>query len=206
MLERLLNTPEDPVLTIVRVVLGVVMFAHGAQKMLGWFGGYGFHGTMGFFHEQLRIPSALAFLAIIAEFFGSIGLILGLFTRVAALGIAIVMLAAIFTVHLRVGFFSNWFVIRRVKASSIICSPSRSVSSCSPEARVHSRWTTCSTSESGPERRGNRSAFSRRWCAAELIHPPASPDEKQDQDQVRVHRCRYADLYLRNHRISQIEK
>jgi putative oxidoreductase len=109
MLERLLNTPEDPVLTIVRVVLGVVMFAHGAQKTLGWFGGYGFHGTMGVFHEQLRIPSALAFLAIMAEFFGSSGLILGLFTRVAALGIAIVMLAAIFMVHLRVGFFSNWF-------------------------------------------------------------------------------------------------
>ena len=109
MLERLLNTPEDPVLTIVRVVLGIVMFAHGAQKMLGWFGGYGCHGTMGFFHEQLRIPSALAFLAIMAEFFGSIGLILGLFTRVAALGIAIVMLAAVFMVHLRVGFFSNWF-------------------------------------------------------------------------------------------------
>jgi putative oxidoreductase len=109
MLERLLNTPEDPVLTIVRVVLGVVMFAHGAQKMLGWFGGYGFRGTMGFFREQLKIPSVFAFFAIMAEFFGSIGLILGLFTRIAALGIAIVMLAAIFMVHLRVGFFSNWF-------------------------------------------------------------------------------------------------
>src|ERR1700738_4654876 len=69
MLERLLNTPEDTVLTIVRVVLGVVMFAHGAQKMLGWFGGYGFQGTIGFFHEQLKIPSVLAFLAIMAEFF-----------------------------------------------------------------------------------------------------------------------------------------
>ena len=77
--------------------------------MLGWFGGYGFRGTMGFFHEQLKIPSVFAFLAIMAEFFGSIGLILGLFTRIAALGIAIVMLAAIFMVHLRVGFFSNWF-------------------------------------------------------------------------------------------------
>jgi putative oxidoreductase len=113
MLERLLNTPEDPVLTIVRVVLGVVMFAHGAQKMLGWFGGYGFRGTMGFFREQLKIPSVFAFLAIMAEFFGSIGLILGLFTRIAALGIAIVMLAAIFMVHLRVGFFSNWFGSQR---------------------------------------------------------------------------------------------
>jgi putative oxidoreductase len=109
MLEKLLNTPEDPVLTIVRIVLGVVMFAHGAQKALGWFGGYGFRGTMGFFHEQLKIPSVLAVLAILAEFLGSICLILGLFTRVAALGIMIVMLAAIFMVHLKVGFFSNWF-------------------------------------------------------------------------------------------------
>ena len=85
------------------------MFAHGAQKMLGWFGGYGFQGTIGFFHEQLKIPSVFAFLAIMAEFLGSICQLLGLFTRVAALGIAIVMLAAIFMVHLRVGFFSNWF-------------------------------------------------------------------------------------------------
>jgi hypothetical protein len=83
MLERLLNTPEDPVLTIVRVVLGVVMFAHGAQKMLGWFGGYGFHGTIGFFHEQLKVPSVFGLLAIMAEFLGSICLLLGLFTRVA---------------------------------------------------------------------------------------------------------------------------
>ena len=85
------------------------MFAHGAQKMLGWFGGFGFRGTMGFFKEEMKIPSPLAFLAIAAEFFGSLCLLFGFLTRIAALGIAIVMFVAIFAVHLRFGFFANWF-------------------------------------------------------------------------------------------------
>ena len=109
MFTNLLNTADDPILTIVRIVLGVVMFTHGAQKMLGWFGGFGFRGTMGFFKEEMKIPSPLAFLAIAAEFFGSLCLILGFLTRIAALGIAIVMFVAIFAVHLRFGFFANWF-------------------------------------------------------------------------------------------------
>jgi putative oxidoreductase len=71
----------------VRLVLGVVFFAHGAQKLLGWFGGYGFTGTMGFFTGVLHIPAIFAFLAIIAEFFGGLGLIFGFLTRVAAFGI-----------------------------------------------------------------------------------------------------------------------
>ena len=83
------------------------MFAHGAQKMLGWFGGYGFHGTMGFF-TGMGIPAPLAFLAICAEFFGGIGLIVGLLSRVAALCIITNMLVAVATVHLHVGFFMNW--------------------------------------------------------------------------------------------------
>jgi putative oxidoreductase len=107
MLQRLINTRDDVTLAIVRLVLGGVMFAHGAQKMLGWFGGYGFTGTMGFF-ESLHIPAAFAFLAIAAEFFGGIGLLLGLLGRVAAFGITVNMLVAIFTVHLPNGFFMNW--------------------------------------------------------------------------------------------------
>ena len=109
MFTNLLNTADDPILTIVRIVLGTVMFVHGAQKMLGWFGGFGFRGTMGFFREEMKIPSPLAFLAIAAEFFGSLCLLLGFLTRIAALGIAIVMLVAIFAVHMRFGFFANWF-------------------------------------------------------------------------------------------------
>jgi len=88
-------------------MLGLVFFAHGAQKMLGWYGGPGFHGTMGHF-ESSGIPPFLAFLAIAAEFFGGIGLILGFLTRIAAFGIFCNMLVAIFMVHAHSGFFMNW--------------------------------------------------------------------------------------------------
>jgi putative oxidoreductase len=91
-----------------RLVLGVVFFAHGAQKMLGWFGGFGFSGTMGFFTGTMHIPAPLAFLAIAAEFFGGLGLILGFFTRIAAFSIAVNMAVAIATVHHAFGFFMNW--------------------------------------------------------------------------------------------------
>ena len=107
MFRKLLSTSNDTTLTVMRLVLGTVMFAHGAQKMLGWFGGYGFHGTMGFF-TGMGVPAALAFLAICAEFFGGLGLIIGLLSRVAALGIITNMLVAVATVHLHVGFFMNW--------------------------------------------------------------------------------------------------
>lgn len=107
MLHKLTATDENPATAILRVVLGVVFFAHGAQKMLGWFGGYGFSGTMGFFTSQ-HIPWIFALLAICAEFFGGIGLVLGLLTRVAAFGITVNMLVAIATVHAQNGFFMNW--------------------------------------------------------------------------------------------------
>jgi putative oxidoreductase len=107
-LRKLLATPNDLTLTVVRLVLGIVFFAHGAQKMLGWFGGYGFHGTMGFFTQQMGIPAPLAFLAICAEFFGGLGLIVGLLGRIAALGIIVNMLVAILTVHHVNGLFMNW--------------------------------------------------------------------------------------------------
>ena len=93
---------------VLRLTLGAVFFPHGAQKVLGWFGGYGFTGTMGFFTGTMHIPALFAFLAIAAEFAGSIGLILGLGTRIAALGIASTMVVAIATVHSQFGFFMNW--------------------------------------------------------------------------------------------------
>jgi putative oxidoreductase len=108
MLRKLTHTENSPAIAILRLVLGFLFFAHGAQKMLGWFGGYGFTGTMGFFTNNLHIPALFAFLAIAAEFFGGIGLILGLLTRVAAFGITVNMLVAIFTVHLQFGLFANW--------------------------------------------------------------------------------------------------
>jgi putative oxidoreductase len=100
-------TSNDVALTTLRVVLGVVFFAHGAQKMLGWFGGYGFHGTVGFF-THMGMPAPLAVLIICTEFFGGLGLLAGLLTRIAALGIFGLMIGAIFMVHLQNGFFMNW--------------------------------------------------------------------------------------------------
>lgn len=91
-----------------RLTLGIIFFAHGSQKLLGWFGGSGWSGTIQFF-EQSGIPPFLAGLLIITEFFGGIAIILGFFTRLAALGLTIAMLVAIFKVHLQNGFFLNWF-------------------------------------------------------------------------------------------------
>jgi len=93
---------------MVRIVLGVVFFAHGAQKTLGWFGGAGLQSTMRVFREQLRIPAPLALLTVAAEFLGGLGLIVGLLSRIAALGIAMIMIVALFAVHRKFGFFMNW--------------------------------------------------------------------------------------------------
>jgi putative oxidoreductase len=109
MIRKIISTSNDNAALVARLTLGVVMFPHGAQKMLGWFGGYGFSGTMGFFTEQMGIPAVFAFLAILAEFAGSLGLITGLLSRVAAFGIGSVMAVAILTAHLSNGFFMNWY-------------------------------------------------------------------------------------------------
>jgi putative oxidoreductase len=107
MFRKFLATSDDWTLTLLRLVLGVVFFAHGAQKMLGWFGGYGFSGTMAYFTHS-GIPAPLAFLAIAAEFFGGLGLVVGLLSRIAAFGIVVNMVVAVLTVHLPNGFFMNW--------------------------------------------------------------------------------------------------
>jgi putative oxidoreductase len=93
---------------VLRLTLALVMFPHGAQKALGWFGGYGFKGTMEFFRKS-GISSPLAVLAILAEFLGPLGLAVGLLTRVAAFGIAAVMVGSILSVHWQHGFFMNWY-------------------------------------------------------------------------------------------------
>lgn len=108
MIRRLYATDDSLTTAILRLTLGAVFFVHGAQKMLGWFGGFGFHGTMGFFTEIMHFPAPLALFAIAAEFFGGIGLMFGLLTRIAALGIGVNMVVAILTVHRAFGFFMNW--------------------------------------------------------------------------------------------------
>jgi len=113
MIRRLFATDDSTATAILRLVLGIVFFAHGAQKMLGWFGGLGFSGTMNFFTGAMHIPAPFAFLAIAAEFFGGLGLVVGFLTRIAAFGIGVTMLVAIVTVNSAVGFFMNWFGTQR---------------------------------------------------------------------------------------------
>jgi putative oxidoreductase len=108
MIRKLIATDNSSATTILRLALGVIFFAHGAQKMLGWFGGYGFTGTMGFFTGAMHIPAVFAFLAIAAEFFGGLGLIFGLLARVASFGIFCNMIVAVALVHGQFGFFMNW--------------------------------------------------------------------------------------------------
>jgi putative oxidoreductase len=108
MIKKLLKTNDDIAGLVLRVLLGVVMLPHGAQKLLGWFGGYGFSGTMGFFTDKMGIPVIFAFLVIITEFFGSLALITGALTRLAAFGVGCVMLVGALMVHLPHGFFMNW--------------------------------------------------------------------------------------------------
>ena len=94
---------------ILRLTLGLVMFPHGAQKLLGWFGGFGFDGTMGFFTQKMGLPWLIALLIIIGESFGSVALLAGFLTRFTAASLAVIMLGAIALVHLPNGFFMNWF-------------------------------------------------------------------------------------------------
>jgi putative oxidoreductase len=107
MFHKLVDTANDRTIAIIRVILGIVFFAHGAQKALGLFGGPGFSSTIGSF-QQMGIPAWLAVLAIAAEFLGGLGLLVGLLSRIAALGIIVNMVVAILMVHSGVGLFMNW--------------------------------------------------------------------------------------------------
>ena len=101
----LFQTNDSAAPLLARVFLGVVMFPHGAQKMLGWFGGHGFSASMENFTTGMHIPAFLAFLVIMAEFAGSLGLIVGLLSRVAAFGIGAMLTGAILMAHAGNGFF-----------------------------------------------------------------------------------------------------
>ncbi len=109
MIANLTGTHADWVVGVARIVLGIIFFAHGAQKMLGWYGGPGLASSMSTFTEHLHLPPTLAFLVIAGELLSGVGLIVGLFSRIAALVIALTMVGAIATVHFRFGLFLNWF-------------------------------------------------------------------------------------------------
>ena len=109
MLKRFFSTEDILAPLVIRVMLGVVMLPHGAQKALGMFGGGGFAATMKGMSQGMGIPSIVVLLIIASEFLGSIGLILGVATRFCAFGTFSIMTGAIFMVHLPNGFFMNWF-------------------------------------------------------------------------------------------------
>jgi putative oxidoreductase len=106
---KLLGTPNSWTIAIIRIVLGVAVFPHGAQKLLGWFGGYGFEGTMNYFTGTVGLPWIVGFLVIVLEFFGAIALIIGIGTRIVAAAYIVLALGIVFTTHIQHGFFINWF-------------------------------------------------------------------------------------------------
>src|ERR1700694_777995 len=107
-MDMLFGTFASKSLLIVRVVLGVIFLAHGAQKVFGWFGGPGLRGVIAYFKQALGVPAPLTVLAALTEFLGGVAMIVGLLVRPAAVGLIIVMLVAIATVHWKHGFFVNW--------------------------------------------------------------------------------------------------
>lgn len=104
----LFNTDDSWAGLILRIGVGTVILAHGAQKSLGWFGGHGFEGTMAFFTQTMGLPWLIAFLVIIGESLGSVALLAGFLTRITAASYIAIMLGAIATVHWPQGFFMNW--------------------------------------------------------------------------------------------------
>jgi putative oxidoreductase len=108
-MNKLFSTnPNNWAALLVRLTLGIVIFPHGAQKLLGWFNGYGFEGTMGFLTGGAHLPWILALLVILIEFFGALFLVFGFATRLAALGMLINFIGIVVTSHIHNGFFMNW--------------------------------------------------------------------------------------------------
>ena len=108
-MNKIIATNADNSLALIaRLALGLTIFPHGAQKLLGWFGGYGFTGTMGYFTTQAHLPYIIGLLFILIEFFGSLFLIFGFLSRIAAIGFIGIYIGAVATVHAANGFFMNW--------------------------------------------------------------------------------------------------
>lgn len=109
MFRNIFATRNDWTGFVLRLTLGIVLFPHGAQKLLGWFGGYGFNGTMQFFTTTAGLPWIIAFLVIVIESIGALLLVIGLGTRIVALGMLALMTGIVLTSHLQNGFFMNWY-------------------------------------------------------------------------------------------------
>jgi putative oxidoreductase len=108
MFQKIIATRRDYSSLLARLTLGLMLFPHGAQHALGWFGGYGFAGTLGWMTNTLGFPAPLAALAIVVELLAPFALVFGVGSRLAAVGLTGLMLGAIST-HASNGFFMNWF-------------------------------------------------------------------------------------------------
>lgn len=109
MLRAILKTDNSAALFFSRLALALVMFPHGAQKVLGWYGGSGYEKTIELFTTKMNFPLGLVIVFLIAEFVGSICLIAGFFTRVFAFAIGASLALCAYMNHLKNGFFMNWF-------------------------------------------------------------------------------------------------
>jgi putative oxidoreductase len=109
-MKKILSTNKNNTTALIaRLALGIVVFPHGAQKLLGWYGGYGFQGTMGFLTGDTGLPYIIALLVILIEFFGALLLITGFASRVAAFAVLVNFAGVVITTHLHNGFFMNWY-------------------------------------------------------------------------------------------------
>lgn len=109
MLNKIFQTTDNWEGLILRVTLGSVLFAHGAQKLFGWFGGPGFEASMAYLIDDTGLPWIIAFLTILLESIGSLLLILGLGTRIMAISFALLGIGIVLTTHLQYGFYMNWY-------------------------------------------------------------------------------------------------
>lgn len=109
MKEKIFKTSDSFAPLFIRLMLGLVVFPHGAQKLFAWFGGYGFSGTMSYFTDTMGLPWLIAFLVILLEAIGALTLIAGLATRLVAVSYLFLALGIVFTSHLENGFFMNWY-------------------------------------------------------------------------------------------------
>jgi putative oxidoreductase len=109
MKNKIFKTDNDWTGLVTRLSIGLILFPHGAQQMLGIFGGYGFSGTMGFLTGTLHLPWLIAFMVIAIEFFGSVSLVTGFASRLWSIAIVVIFTGTIFTAHIGNGFFMNWY-------------------------------------------------------------------------------------------------
>ena len=104
MLKKIIATDDDRVIALIRIAIGISVFSHGAQKVLGWWGGGGIDGTYAFMTGQLQIPGVLAYMVIFGEFLAGLGLITGTLGRIAAAGNLMIQTGALLLVHIHIGW------------------------------------------------------------------------------------------------------